>query len=132
VLTDDTVIRATVWNDYVEEREYYRIGDPYPEGLHGAAHEKLQLCQQLAVQPGRHVAGPQVERLDDAVGGHAQASAGIPSTFPPPDAQPRGTGWNWRDAEAQSKLSTGRLCTSPAIIGSRWGWDGTREVTAVL
>jgi hypothetical protein len=51
-----------------------------------------------------------------------QVSAGIPSTFPPPVARPRGTGRNWRDAEGWRKLSTDRLCTSRAIAGARWGW----------
>jgi hypothetical protein len=42
-----------------------------------------------------------------------------------------GRGETGRDAEGLRRLSAGRLCTSRAMIGTRWGWDGTREVTAV-
>lgn len=40
--TDDTVIRATIWNEYVEERKYHRTGELYPEGIHGAVAQGLR------------------------------------------------------------------------------------------
>lgn len=40
--TDDTVIPATIWNEYVEERKYHRTGELYPEGIHGAVAQGLR------------------------------------------------------------------------------------------
>jgi hypothetical protein len=56
---------------------------------------------------------------------------GFPSTFPPPDARPRGTGRN-----RQGRRATAEAVDSPFVHVTsdnwgRWGWDGTREKTAV-
>ena len=56
---------------------------------------------------------------------------GFRSTFAPPDAEPHVTGRNGQDTQGRPKLSTGRLCTSRAMIGTGRGWDGTREETAI-
>jgi trehalose utilization protein len=42
VSTQDGVIRATVWNEHVEERRYPRIGALYPEGIHATVAQGLR------------------------------------------------------------------------------------------
>jgi hypothetical protein len=55
----------------------------------------------------------------------------VPSTFPPLDAGPHRIGRYGQGRRGTAGLPTGRLCTSRAMIGSRWGWDGIRGETVV-
>jgi trehalose utilization protein len=42
VTTADTVLRVTVWNEHVEEREHRSIGELYPDGIHVAVADGLR------------------------------------------------------------------------------------------
>jgi hypothetical protein len=44
VSTKDTAIRATLWNEHVEERRYPRIGVLYPEGIHVTVARGCESC----------------------------------------------------------------------------------------
>ena len=44
VSTKDTAIRATLWNEHVEERRYRRIGALYPKGIHATVARGCESC----------------------------------------------------------------------------------------
>jgi hypothetical protein len=52
---------------------------------------------------------------------------GFLSAFLPPDARPRGTGQNGRGRRVTAEAVDRPLRTSQMMIGSTWGWDGTRR-----
>lgn len=46
----DKTIRVTVWNEYVHEREYEKIKEIYPEGIHGCIAGFLKEEADIAVR----------------------------------------------------------------------------------
>ena len=44
------MIRVTVWNEYVHEREDAAIAAVYPEGIHGAVAAALGGCEDITVR----------------------------------------------------------------------------------
>ena len=75
--------------------------------------------------------GEVTHRLSPLTMSVRNSKPGVGGAFPPLSlrltlgcARRAGTGG---DAGGRRKLSTGRLCTSRAITGTRWGRDGTRE-----
>lgn len=44
------MIRVTVWNEYLHEREYENIAKVYPEGIHGCIRDFLQKEEDMEVK----------------------------------------------------------------------------------
>ncbi len=44
------MIRVTVWNEYIHEREYEGIGKIYPEGIHGCIGKFLEKNDNISVK----------------------------------------------------------------------------------
>ena len=43
------MIRVTVWNEYVHEREYEGIAKVYPKGIHGCIADFLDTDEDITV-----------------------------------------------------------------------------------
>ena len=72
------MIRVTVWNEYIHEREYPAIGAVYPEGIHGCIRRFLEKEEDMQVQcvtldmPGQGLTGEILENTDVLIWwGHA-------------------------------------------------------------